>query len=144
MRNKRREMPDEYWKWLDGQLSVRGWTSNQLARQAGLAQSALSKARPGRQALHFEACLAIVRALDAPAVMVLQLAGLLEVENAKPLETPEAQEYLCLFMQLPERERGAELAALRARAECQRRASRKSEAGRSTTALAAGYPEKDG
>lgn len=95
--------------WLDDELEERGWSDLQLAKRAGISHPVLSKARSGNQAIGWEACVKIARALDLPPTLVLEKAGLLPESTADP----ELEELAYLFQQLPEADRQRILAIAR-------------------------------
>jgi transcriptional regulator with XRE-family HTH domain len=65
-------------EWLDKILLQRGITDSQLAKQAGISHTVISKARSGLQPIGWEACTAIAKALEIPQSDVLIIAGHLE------------------------------------------------------------------
>jgi len=90
-------------EWLDEQLKQLGWNDHQLARQAGISHSVISKARAGTTP-KWEACVALAAALNLPAEIVFRHAGLLpDVEDACP-ELAELHALLPLLSEYDRRE----------------------------------------
>lgn len=86
--------------WLDDELAERGWNDFQLARQAGLSHSVISKARSGILP-KWEACEAIALALKLPVELVFRKAGLLNSET----DDAGFEEMKHVLTLLPERDR---------------------------------------
>lgn len=95
---------DSFMDWLQGELDKRNWSSYELTKRARLSHSVMSKARNDKQPLGYDACIRIAKALELPATLVLQKAGLLP---ESPLENPdpELDEMAFLFEQLSEEDR---------------------------------------
>lgn len=81
MGNKLRSNPPAFFEWLDAKLEERGMNDNQLSLKAGISNSVISKSRSGFQAIGYEACKAIAKALKVRETLVLQLAGHLEPDE---------------------------------------------------------------
>lgn len=96
-----REATSEFIQWLNQELSLRGWSDNQLARQAGISHSVISRARSGILP-KWEACEALATALGLPAEVVFRKAGLLPVE---PTDDLRLEEWRHVLARLPEKER---------------------------------------
>jgi len=67
----------EFVDWLNTEVEKRGWTFNELARQAGLSSGAVSLVLSSQRGAGPEFCNGIARALHVPAERVFRLAGLL-------------------------------------------------------------------
>jgi transcriptional regulator with XRE-family HTH domain len=63
--------------WLGREVAWRGWTFQELGRQAKLSSAAISRVMTGVRLPTWDFCLAISRALDTPPVSVFRRAGLL-------------------------------------------------------------------
>jgi len=62
---------------LTRQLDRRGWSKRELARRAGLSQTAVSGTVAGQRRPGADFCLKIARTIDEPPEQILRLAGLL-------------------------------------------------------------------
>lgn len=89
MRNKKPQMPEAFWAWLDAQLDTRGWSDRELADNAGIANSVISKARSGIQPIGYDACKAIGTALGVTDEFILRLAGLINKPTGWTAERDE-------------------------------------------------------
>ena len=98
-------------KWLERQLQERGWSSSELARRAGISQSAVSNVLTGKQIPGLEFCKGVASALDLRTEELLSLAG-----HLPPMPEPvvEEQEALRLLRGLNRPMRGVALSLLRA------------------------------
>lgn len=67
--------------WLEGELSARGWSLADLARQARINPSSLSRVLTGSRRAGPELCRAIAEALKVPPEEVFRRAGLLPGER---------------------------------------------------------------
>lgn len=67
---------DTFLEWLDEQENLRNWSDYEVAKNAGISHSVISRARSGIPP-KWDACLAIAKALDASPVLVFRKAGLL-------------------------------------------------------------------
>ncbi len=76
MRNFLPERIEHFNRWLNGELSARGWSDYYLAKKSGLTPSVISRARAGTLP-KWDACVKIARGLDLPAEIVFRAAGLL-------------------------------------------------------------------
>ena len=70
--------------WLASELKTRGWSHRELARRAGLSQTAVSTVLSSQRQPGWEFCSAVARALGEVPERVLRRAGLLP-----PLPAPE-------------------------------------------------------
>ena len=70
------EKQREFIEWLDEMIATRNWSDNQLAKEAGISHSVISKARSGVLP-KWDACEAISAALNVSPVLVFRKAGLL-------------------------------------------------------------------
>lgn len=68
---------EEFFTWLNGETDKRGWSISELARRSGQSRSAIHATITGRNAVSFEFCVGIGRALNLPAEDVMRMAGLL-------------------------------------------------------------------
>ena len=98
-------------EWLAQQLSVRGWSSSELARRAGISQSSVSNVLTGKQIPGPEFCKGVAQALGMRTEELLQRAG-----HLPPIPEPvvEEQEALRLLRGLSGPMRGVALSVLRA------------------------------
>lgn len=87
--------------WLDVELDRRRWNYNQLARQAGLSHSILSRVRAGAPP-SWGICHAVAAALDLPPEEVFRQAGLLP---PIPADQAEYEAFRHLLAQLPQDDR---------------------------------------
>ena len=116
MRTKdaRSQMPTEFFDWLDEKEADLLLNDRQLSLSAGLASSVISKARSGIQAISWDACDRIARALNVPSETVFRLAGLLPTEKEFD---PEIEEIMGLLEKLGEDDREDILKLLQTKAE---------------------------
>lgn len=89
--------------WLIEEMEQRGWSNSELARQAGIVPSTLSKVISGHNKPGLEFCIGVAQAFDYPPERVLRQAGLLPdrggnqmtynelIEIAKNLEQSELE-----------------------------------------------------
>jgi transcriptional regulator with XRE-family HTH domain len=103
----------EFIQWLNDELSWRGWSDNQLARQAGISHSVISRARGGSLP-KWEACEALAAALGLPPEVVFRKAGLLPIEPGEDLRLDEWRHVLA---RLPEKDRSELLRIARLKVE---------------------------
>jgi transcriptional regulator with XRE-family HTH domain len=69
---------DDFIIWLNNELQDRGWSYNQAATRAGFASGAtISMVATGRNAVTWEFCAGLARALNFPPEDVFRKAGLL-------------------------------------------------------------------
>ncbi len=108
--------PDTFIDWLNKELINKGWTDYQLAKQAGISHSVISKARQGTLP-KWEACEAIARALGLPPETVYRKAGLLPSINA---DEEEFEIWKAKIMALKPEERARFLRQIDAEVEYQR------------------------
>lgn len=81
-------MPNDVSKfltWLDEELRKRRWTDFQLAKNANLAPSVISKACNNDHVIGWKACMAIAGALNVSPQAVLELAGHLPANTGEQL-----------------------------------------------------------
>lgn len=77
-------MSNELSEWLSSKLQQRGWSHNELARRAGVSQSAISGTLSGVRKAGADFCIKVAVALDESPEKVLRLATILP-----PLKIPE-------------------------------------------------------
>jgi len=71
-------MPPDFFKWLDKLMEERGFANdNQLADQATVAHSVLSKARNGERRIGHKAGRKLAEALGVSVSIFFQMAGLM-------------------------------------------------------------------
>lgn len=70
-------MNDNLSSWLAKELERRGWSHRELARRAGVSQTAVSQAISGDRNIGWDFCAKIAGPLDMTPEEVLRLAGLL-------------------------------------------------------------------
>jgi transcriptional regulator with XRE-family HTH domain len=104
--------------WIQGKLDDIGWSQNQLARQAGLTKSQISRIVNGKSPSIQEAK-SIAHALHVPAESVFRLAGHLP---PTPTYNHKAQEMLSIFGDLAEDDQDEILSVVRLKLERRRRA----------------------
>lgn len=90
-------MNNELRDWLSQELNQRGWSHNELARRAGVAQSAVSGTLSGNRKAGTEFCVKVASALDEPPEKLLRLAGILPTS---PLQDSQLQELIDLIKNL--------------------------------------------
>lgn len=88
--------------WLEIEISKRGWSQAETARQAGVTRSAINGVLSKTRTAGNDLCEAIARAFKIPPEVVFRKAGLLPNKPEKDQLSEEA-EYL--FQQLPEYQR---------------------------------------
>lgn len=89
---------DIFIAWLDQKLSDKGWTDYQLAKNANISHSVISKARSGTLP-KWEACEKIAGALGVPVELAFRKAGLLKQRDDIDETLEEAN---MLLAELPE------------------------------------------
>lgn len=97
-------MDDKLTTWLSEEIEQRNWSHRELARRAGVSQTAVSTVIAGQRKAGWDFCAAIAKALNESPLKVFQLAGLLP---STPLseESPLLRELWNLVQDLPEAER---------------------------------------
>lgn len=105
--------PPELIEWVNKKLNERGWTQNELARQAKLTSGAISQMMTGKRPGP-KMCISLAHAFDVSEETVLVLAG---HSKKKPGSSPLLDELITLFFQLPTEDKEAEVATLRVRVE---------------------------
>jgi len=80
-------------QWLNHELTRRGWSQSELARQAGLSQSLVSKTIAGERSASADFCVKVAVALNSSPESVLRLAGILPpAPPASPTDDSTLQE----------------------------------------------------
>ncbi len=97
--------------WLRDQLKARSWTHRELARRAGISQTAVSTVISNQRKPGWDFCAAIAGPLDQPPEKLMRLAGLLP-----PLPEPvqDEQEALQILRLMPDPLRPIAMKILRA------------------------------
>jgi len=70
--------------WLYEELNKRGWSQSELARRGKIAQSTISSILTGRSNPGPKACIAIAKAFNMPAELVMRKANLAVAPKATP------------------------------------------------------------
>lgn len=70
-------MTEDIVTWLGGELKTRGWSHRELARRAGLSQTAVSTVLSGQRQPGWDFCVAIAEALGESPEQLFRRAGLL-------------------------------------------------------------------
>jgi len=70
-------MSEGFRTWLSGELDRRKWSQRELARQAGLSQSFVTKVLAGKTPPSVNFCHKVAQALGEPPEKLLRLAGIL-------------------------------------------------------------------
>ena len=96
-------MDDKLITWISNQLDERGWSHRELARRAGISQTAVSTVIAGQRNAGWDFCASIAKAFNEPPLKVFQLAGLLP---RSPIleESPTLRELWNLVQDMPEAE----------------------------------------
>jgi len=81
--------------WLQQQLAARGWSQNQLAREAGLTGAGISRIMTGACKPGLTTCTRLAKALNADPLELLNLTGALD---AAPSTKPDAPASEPLFV----------------------------------------------
>jgi transcriptional regulator with XRE-family HTH domain len=84
-------------EWLENQVRMRGWSYNELARQAQVSSAGVSQVMTGRQKPGVDFCNGVATALRVPADSVFRLAGLLP---AAPERDERVDEILFYYDQM--------------------------------------------
>ena len=92
-------MNDELSTWLSQQLKQRNWSHNELARRAGVSQSAVSGTLSGSRKAGAEFCVKVANALGESPEQMLRLAGILPSLSSS--EDATLQELMELARTLP-------------------------------------------
>lgn len=96
----------EFVNWLEEEMSRRDWTPADLARQAGLYKSTLSKILNRERSAGPEVCNALARALGLAPAVIFQRAGIMDKSPLTDLEQDELlSQLLSLAKQLSPAER---------------------------------------
>jgi len=82
-------------QWLQEQLDARGWTAQEMAQRAGLAQATVSNVLNRKRSAGVEFVRAIADVLDVSQIDVFRIAGLIDEELLD--DAKAAQEYLRLL-----------------------------------------------
>lgn len=77
--------------WINSELSKRAWSNNELARRSGMSSAGMSLVMTGRNAVTWEFCANVARALGEPPEKLFRLAGLLP-QLPLPERDPALQE----------------------------------------------------
>lgn len=97
-------MDDKLIAWLSSELKRRSWSHRELARRAGLSQTAISSVLSGERKAGWDFCAAVAEAMGEMPERVLRLAGLLQ-----PLQAGEGdvtlRELIEIARRLPREER---------------------------------------
>ena len=107
--------------WLNEQISMRGWSLNELARRAGVSVSSVSLVLSGQRKAGPDFCNGIARAINVPADQVFRLAGILPSLPSADAQFEQARHY---FNQLTESEKDMVLAYMRTVVEMKERKRR--------------------
>ena len=96
-------MSEKLRAWLQQETNRRGWSYRELARQAGVSQSNMSRVVTGDMPPSADFCIRIATAFDEPPVKLLKLAGILPDEPALTESEfgPVSREILQLVQNLP-------------------------------------------
>lgn len=106
--------------WLTTQIKDRGWSMNELARQADISQSFVSDVMSEKRFPTYNFCAAMARALNYPLDKLLRMADLLP-NFPQYHEDPTLQELIQVAQALPPHEREELLEYTRWRLELHRR-----------------------
>lgn len=104
---------EELARWLEIELNKRSWSPSDLARQASLGNSTVTRILNGTRKAGPEVCVAMAKALGEPAEKVFRIAGLLPPLPAS--NDPLLQEINELLQNLPPEERQEVLAYVKFR-----------------------------
>lgn len=74
---------NELLDWIDQELYKHDWNTSELARRAGLSQSAVSMVRSGQRGVSADFCIAIAKAFGERPEKVLRIAGILPPTGGK-------------------------------------------------------------
>ena len=96
-------MSDEFKAWLSEKMEKRGWSHNELARQAQVSQAAVSSVLSGYRNAGADFCIKIAQALGESPEKVLRLAGILP--PLSPSDDSALQELMELARTLPSDQR---------------------------------------
>lgn len=77
-------MSQELITWVKAELTDRGWSHRELARRAGVSQTAVSGTLSGERNPGADFCIKLAKAFDETPERLLRLAGILP-----PLPAPE-------------------------------------------------------
>ena len=84
---------DTFGEWINGQLTLRGWSQADLARATGMDSAVISNLINNRRGAGADSCKAIASALKIPPEIVMRAAGLLP-PVAEHTEQKEELNYL--------------------------------------------------
>ncbi len=76
-------MSDKLMAWLSTELKKRRWSHNELARQAGVSQAAISNVLSGERRAGADFCVKVAQALGEPPEKMLRLAGILPTSTSE-------------------------------------------------------------
>jgi transcriptional regulator with XRE-family HTH domain len=108
-------MTMDFAEWVRGELEKRGWSQNELARQAGLTSAGISRMMTGMRDPGVDLCQGIARAFGIPQIIVFERAGLLSPSLSSTAIS--LRELWALMRNLPISEQRAIVAEARARYE---------------------------
>jgi transcriptional regulator with XRE-family HTH domain len=94
-------MSDTLRVWVTQKIKESGWSYRELARQAGISQSLVSRILSGDMPASPDFCIKVARALDVSPVYVMQLAGILPGEPTLTDDSPIAREIVQLIQDMP-------------------------------------------
>lgn len=92
-------MSKDFRDWLTEELNRRGWSKSELARQAGLSPSIVSKMLLGDRNITADQCIKLAQALGLSPVLLLVKAGILPPQESS--NDPTIEELLDIARQLP-------------------------------------------
>ena len=98
-------MSDKLQTWLQEETTRRGWSYRELARQAGVSQSNMSRVVTGDMPASADFCIKVATALDITPAYVLTLAGILPDEPTPASTGPITSEIMHLVENLPPEKR---------------------------------------
>lgn len=107
-----KDLDSPFQDWLAEELEKRGWTMAELARHAGVHQSAIGQVVRKSKALGIKLAQDIAKALDIPEDIVLVMGGLKSDTGDQP--TIAENELLYIFRKFDEDERGLLISQARA------------------------------
>jgi len=107
-----KDLDSPFQDWITEELNKRGWTMAELARHAGVHQSAIGQVMRKSKALGVKLAQSIAAALDVPEDIVFEMGGLKSTTGDKP--TIAENELLYIFRKFDVDERDLLISQARA------------------------------
>lgn len=81
-------------RWVEGELSSRGWSQRELERRSGVSNTLISNIRAGIRSVTWDTCASIARAFEQTPESAFRLVGLLPTHKCDVEVLREILNYL--------------------------------------------------